>query len=138
MTVDDVTPPIAGLHLRYLLTLHLFDAGESTIGDLVAAVGRQGFRLDGRPSKTVSDALRWELRRGRVVRRGRGRYAPGVMPRQTQSWMRQRLRSLRLEVARPPEPVALPPVWSRVQPPSDNVEARPPGSTQGRPSPAGR
>jgi hypothetical protein len=137
MTVDDVTPPIAGLHLRYLLTLHLFDAGESTIGDLVTAVGRQGFRLDGRPSKTVSDALRWELRRGRVVRRGRGRYAPGAMPRQTQSWMRQRLRSLRLDVARPPEPVALPPMWSRVQPPSDNC-GRPPGSTQGRPSPTGR
>jgi hypothetical protein len=137
MTVDDVTPPIAGLHLRYLLTLHLFDAGESTIGDLVAAVGRQGFRLDGRPSKTVSDALRWELRRGRVVRRGRGRYAPGAMPRQTQSWMRQRLRSLRLDVARPPEPVALPPMWSRVQPLSDNC-GRPPGSTQGRPSPTGR
>ena len=92
MIVDDITPPIAGLHLRYLLTLHLFDAGESTIGDLVAAVGRQ-----------------------------------------TQSWMRQRLRSLRLDVARPPEPVALPPMWSRVQPPSDNC-----GATEGGSAPLAR
>lgn len=105
MTADDlprcIAPrSIAGLHLRYFLTLHLFDAGESSIGDLVAAVERQGFSLDGRPSKVVSDALRWEVRRGRVVRRGRGWYAPGTMPRQTRSWMRQHLRSLTVNVAR--------------------------------------
>lgn len=86
--------PLTGLHLRYVLTLHLVDAGESSIPDLVAAVERAGFALDGRPSKVVSDALRWEVRRGRVVRHGRGRYGPGTMPRQTRSWMRQRVRSL--------------------------------------------
>ena len=105
MTVDDLPRcmaprSIAGLHLRYFLTLHLFDAGESSIGDLVAAVERQGFRPGSRPSKIVSDALRWEVRRGRVVRRGRGRYAPGTMPRQTRSWMRQRPGSLTVNVAR--------------------------------------
>jgi hypothetical protein len=51
MTVDDlprcIAPrSIAGLQLRYFLTLHLFDAGESSIGDLVGAVERQGFSLD--------------------------------------------------------------------------------------------
>jgi hypothetical protein len=94
MADPDGPQTIAGLHLRYLLTLHLADEGEASIGDLVAAVDRAGYALAGRPSKTVSDALRWEVRRGRAVRRGRGRYGPGTMPRQTRSWMRQRLRSL--------------------------------------------
>jgi hypothetical protein len=85
MTVDDlprcIAPRcIAGLQLRYFLTLHLFDAGESSIGDLVAAVERHGFSLDGRPSKVVSDALRWEVRRGRVVRRGGVGTPPGRCP----------------------------------------------------------
>ena len=94
MADDDAPQTIAGLHLRYLLTLHLSEAGESSIDDLIAAVEWAGFVLAGRPSKTVSDALRWEVRRGRVVRRGRGRYGPGTMPRQTRSWMRHRLQSL--------------------------------------------
>lgn len=92
--------PIAGLHLRYVLTLHLADTGESTIDGLVAAVEQAGFAIRGRPSKTISDALRWEIRRGRVVRRGRGRFGPGTMPRQTRSWMRKRIRSLQQQTPR--------------------------------------
>jgi hypothetical protein len=99
MDRPEARPEIAGLHLRYLLTLHLADRGPSTTDDLVTAVGHAGFRLAGRPSKTVSDALRWEVRRGRVVRLGRGCYGPGTMPRQTRSWMRHRMRSLQLAVA---------------------------------------
>lgn len=101
MTDAGAPPPIAGLHLRYLLTLHLADCGESSIDGVVAAVERTGFSLTGRPSKAVSDALRWEVRRGRVVRLGRGRYGPGTMPRQTRSWMRRRMRSVRESAARP-------------------------------------
>jgi len=38
----------------------------------------------GRPSKAISDALRWERERGRVFRRGRGRYGPAhLLPRST-------------------------------------------------------
>jgi hypothetical protein len=39
--------------------------------------------LTSRASKTISDALRWEVKRGRVVRLGQGRYGPGTMPRST-------------------------------------------------------
>ena len=94
MDDPDARQTIAGLHLRYLLTLHLAEVGEASIDDLVAAVDQAGYALAGRPSKTVSDALRWEVRRGRAVRRERGRYGRGTMPRQTRSWMRQRLRAL--------------------------------------------
>ncbi len=46
-----------------------------TVAELVVVlVRRHGFDLGGRASKIISDALRWETRRGRVVRVGRGRY----------------------------------------------------------------
>ncbi len=41
---------------------------------VTALVHRAGFDLGGRASKIISDALRWETRRGRVIRIGRGRY----------------------------------------------------------------
>ncbi len=101
MTDAGAPRPIAGLHLRYLLTLHLADCGKSSIAGLVAAVEQAGFALTGRPSKAVSDALRWEVRRGRVVRLARGRYGPGTMPRQTRNWMRRRMRSVQEVAERP-------------------------------------
>ncbi len=46
-----------------------------TVAEMVdVLVVRHGFDLGGRASKIISDALRWETRRGRVVRLGRGRY----------------------------------------------------------------
>jgi hypothetical protein len=72
---------LRGIELRYTLTMHLFDHGPATITDLVEALASQGFD-GGKPApKSVSDALRWELRRGRVRRLGRGRDGPGRMPR---------------------------------------------------------
>ena len=59
-----------------------------TISELVARIEAGGFTVSGRASKTVSDALRWEVRRGRVTKVGRGRYARGVMPRSTEWWIR--------------------------------------------------
>ncbi len=85
MTLLDYAHPIRGLALRYLLTSHLIDAGPRTVRELVDAVLAEGFELGGRPSKEVSDALRWEMRRGRVSRRGRGLYGPGTIPRQTEA-----------------------------------------------------
>ena len=82
---------IRGLELRYVLTLLLLDAGVLTVDDLVRLLRASGFAVDGRASKSVSDALRWEIGRGRVVRFGRGRYAAGWMPRQTKSRMRARV-----------------------------------------------
>lgn len=87
--------PIVGRHLRWLLTVCLFDHQLLSLRELLTAVEHYGFGIERRPSKTVSDALRWEMRRGRVVRLGRGRYAAGTMPRSTLSWRRARVDELR-------------------------------------------
>ncbi len=83
--------PLSGMDLRHLLTVLLLDAGQLTTDELVAAVRSSGRDVAGRASKTVSDALRWEVRKGRVVRIRRSTYAPGSMPRSTQWWMRRRV-----------------------------------------------
>ncbi len=69
-------PPLRGRALRFVLVDELMRRkGEMTVAEMVAAVvHRHGFDLGGRASKIISDALRWETRRGRVVRVGRGRY----------------------------------------------------------------
>jgi len=54
-----------------------------TVPELVREVTAAGFALEGRPSKTVSDALRSPVARGWVRRVGRGRYAPGCMAKST-------------------------------------------------------
>ena len=72
---------LVGLELRYALSLELLAAaGNLSMVKLVAALERDGFLVLGRSSKTVSDALRWEVRRGRVLRLGRGLYASGKVP----------------------------------------------------------
>jgi hypothetical protein len=62
-----------GIELRYALTLHLAQQGPATIAELIDALTYHGFSVGGRPSKAVSDALRWEIGRGRVNRLARGR-----------------------------------------------------------------
>lgn len=85
-----------GRDLRYVLTWHLVEAGTVlSVGELVRRVAADGFVVPGAANKAVSDALRWEIRRGRVVRVGRGRYRSGVMPRQTKSRIGGRVRTLR-------------------------------------------
>lgn len=69
-----------------------------TVAELVTELHRWGFTVAGRPSKTVSDTLRWEVRRDRVRRRGRGRYQPGPMPRSTEHRIIVRVLALRDEV----------------------------------------
>jgi hypothetical protein len=91
--------PVRGTELRYLLTTYLFDRGPSTVEELVDALTTQGFEIGGRPSKTVADALRWEVARGRAVRCARGLYSPGFMPRATEHRIDQRVLSLRAKVA---------------------------------------
>ncbi|SKG75705.1 Uncharacterised protein [Mycobacteroides abscessus subsp. bolletii] len=76
--------------LRYLLVLHIHRHGLTTVSELVTMLADIGFELDGRPSKTVSDTLRTDVKLDRVRRRGRGLYSPGALPRSTQHRMRVR------------------------------------------------
>jgi hypothetical protein len=90
---------LRGTELRYTLVRLLQLIGPSTIPELVAGLEKWGFTIEGRPSKTVSDALRWELRRDRVRRIGRGLYRAGGMPRSTEHRIIWRVVALREQVA---------------------------------------
>jgi len=69
------------LELRYLLTDRIASAGRVvTVAEPVGWLDHAGFRVGGRPSKTVSDHLRAEIARGRVRRVGRGRYVVDDIP----------------------------------------------------------
>lgn len=91
---------LRGIELRYVLTMHLFRHGPSTITELVEVLVSQGFGLVSPPPKAVSDALRWERRRGRVQRLGRGLYGPGRMPRGTEYRIHKRVLVLRADAAK--------------------------------------
>jgi hypothetical protein len=60
----------AGIELRYVVTIHLLSHGPASISELAEAVAWQGFAVAGRASKSISDALRWEMGYGRVRRLG--------------------------------------------------------------------
>lgn len=66
-----------------------------TVQDLVDALDRRGIDVPGRASKTISDALRWEVSRGRVMRVGRGRYRTGAIPRSTRWWLGRQVDAMR-------------------------------------------
>jgi hypothetical protein len=91
---------LRGIELRYVLTTNLAVHGEATVYDMIALLEYQGFAVAGRASKTVSDALRWEVRRRRVRRVRRGIYGPGAMPRSTEQYIHNRVLALRDEAAR--------------------------------------
>ena len=75
---------IRGRVLRFLVTKELQQAGRPlTIPEIVGRLERQGFTIYGRPSKTVSDCLRWETAKRRVVRVKRGIYTFGRASRST-------------------------------------------------------
>lgn len=89
---------ISGRPLRYLLTTLLIEADRPVaVRELVAWCEREGVEFDGRPSKVISDALRWEIGWARVQRLGRGVYRAMryLIPRSTQHWIKIRVRQLR-------------------------------------------
>jgi hypothetical protein len=88
---------LRGIELRYVLTHHLFIHGPTAITDLVETLVLQGFSIASPAPKSVSDALRWEINRGRVRRLARGRYGPGWMPRGTEHRIHKRVLALRAE-----------------------------------------
>jgi hypothetical protein len=84
-----------GIELRYVLTWQLALHGPATVAELIDVLTWHGFWVSGRPSKAVSDALRWEIGRGRVYRVGRGRYRSADIPRSTEYRIHQRVLALR-------------------------------------------
>src|ERR1043166_7871070 len=86
---------LRGIEVRYALTLYLAVHGPQTVAELIGALEHQGFTIAGRSSKSVSDALRWEIGRGRVRRLKRGRYGPVSMPRATEQRIHSRMMKLR-------------------------------------------
>lgn len=88
--------PTRGTELRCALSYYLAQHGECTITELVEGLTHQGFRLGPNPPKAVSDALRWEIGRGRVVRVRRGAYeATAAWPRATTHRIRKRVVAMR-------------------------------------------
>jgi len=88
---------LRGTNLRYTLTRLLQLCGPSTVEELVAAMRKWGFTVDGRPSKTVSDALRWEREHDRVRKIARGLYRASGMPSGTEYRIIRRVSFLREE-----------------------------------------
>jgi hypothetical protein len=90
---------VRGADLRYLLTAYLYDHGASTVDELVDALTYHGFRIVGHASKAVSDALRYEVGRGRVIRLHRGCFCPASMPRDAEHRIHLRVLALHDQVA---------------------------------------
>lgn len=91
---------LRGIELRYVLTHNLDVHGPASIYEMLQLLEHQGFAVVGNPSKAVSDAMRWEIGRGRARRLRRGVYAPDSMPRSTAYRIHQRVLDLFDEVAR--------------------------------------
>jgi hypothetical protein len=91
-------PPTTGLYLRYALLLVLDSrrGRPCSVDQMIDGLARLGLEPGGhRPGKVVSDALRWEVARGRAVRVGPGRYAVGHLPKVTRHRARLVVRCLR-------------------------------------------
>lgn len=89
------TRPLRTIELRYVLT-DLIDRPPRPVWkvrDLVDELAAAGFELGERPSKSVSDALRTEVSRGRVRRVGWGSYQAGFVPDSTRRRIRKRARA---------------------------------------------
>jgi len=76
-------PVLRGRALRFILLDHLMAVGQSTVSDMVTLLATKGYDVDGRASKIISDSLRWEVRRHRVIRVARGVYRYRSAPAST-------------------------------------------------------
>ena len=94
-------PHLAGLDLRSALVLVLLEQQRPmSVAELVRALRRRGLQPPPDPGKAVSDALRWEVRRGRVRRVRRGVYAPGLVAKSTKHRMEGRVAATRNRTTR--------------------------------------
>ena len=67
---------LRGIELRYVLTWHLALHGPASITEMVDVLEFHGFRVAAPAPKSISDALRWERRYGRVRIGSRSTTAP--------------------------------------------------------------
>ncbi|MFP5254791.1 MAG: hypothetical protein ACLGI8_02965 [Acidimicrobiia bacterium] len=80
---------LTGRRLRYAAAVLLHEAQRTmALDELAAALARRGHSTSGDARKAISDALRWELHRGRAVRVRRGSYRSRGLARSTLRWMR--------------------------------------------------
>ena len=80
---------LSGRRLRYAVALLLHEADRTvTLDELAERLRASGYATNGEPRKAISDALRWELHRGRAVRVRRGHYRSRGLARSTVRWMR--------------------------------------------------
>ena len=87
---------IYGRPLRYLACIALRKArAPLSVAEIVRAIQADGWDLGDQPNKLVADALRWEVRKGRVVKVCRGLYRYGRMPRSTEWWMQNQVTAIR-------------------------------------------
>ena len=91
---------LRGTELRYALTEFLSQNGTCSIATLIDGLTHQGFVIPGNPAKSVSDAFALGDVHCRVLRRGRGLYAPFYMPRSTEYRIHQRVTALREQASR--------------------------------------
>lgn len=89
----DTHNDLSGRDLRYVLTTYITQ-GLSTVGQLVNQLAEDGYTVWGRASKVVSDALRWEIRNGRVRRLRRGVYTIDTITKSTRHRILTRSRTL--------------------------------------------
>ncbi|HEX9545871.1 MAG TPA: hypothetical protein VF942_00955 [Acidimicrobiales bacterium] len=73
--VPQGTRPISGRELRETASQLIVDSDRPlTLSEIHRILLAHGLHAEGRPSKTISDALKPEVAAGRLVRTGRGTY----------------------------------------------------------------
>ncbi len=71
-------PPLRGRGLRWVLLDELKRRTQLTVAAMARILADHGFHLGaGRASKLISDALRWEVRRGRIT----------ILARRSRDWI---------------------------------------------------
>ena len=89
----DTRHALSGRDLRYVLTRYI-QQGHTTVAALARQLAADGYTVWGRASKVISDALRWEIRNGRVRRLRRSVYTINHIPRTTSHRIAKRTQTL--------------------------------------------
>lgn len=104
---------LSGRSLRFLVLDEIRSRRSMTVAEMAVFVAESGFAIRGRPSKVISDSLRWEVARGRVKRVRRGVYVYGRPPTSTARRVRmfaRRCHDWMDSIARGERPQPVPPV----------------------------